>query len=95
MKAHILGARDRWNRPQRILGRDVKFPGELKGDWLMKKSGLSVRDARQAMTICRQSFRADDVAKVLRSQYDGRLVAKAHRDDGEGKLLARRFEKGK
>ena len=50
------------------------FPEDLKGYMLMKKSNIPIEEHRQILTAAHLSYRFDDLAKAMRSQYDGRLV---------------------
>ena len=76
MKMYIVDQKNKWNHLTRIIGMGCVFPEELKGYMLLKKSNIPIKEHRLILTAAHLSYRFDDLAKAMRSQYDGRLVRK-------------------
>ena len=82
MKMYIMDQKTKWNPLTRIIGKGSVFPEELKGYMFLKKSNIPIKEHRQILTAAHLSYSFDDLAKAMRSQYDGRLARnKCNRHD--------------
>ena len=83
MREYIMEQRGNWSKlttrlrasqKRQGLRHDWGFPEEVKGYWLLKKSGLAKRERRQVLASTNQSYTWNEVSKALRSMYAGRLT---------------------